>query len=180
MKNKAVQTRILILLSAARVIVQEGVQNFTLDSAAAAAGVSKGGLLYHFASKDALILGMIDLNVQRFEERLSAHLEAADTSIEAWIRAFIEATLEVDEEEQHLSSALIAAIAINPHLLEPLRIRYRTWQDRFDQAAHPSIARIIRFALDGWWISTMLSLAPPTESERVEFQATLLNLLKEN
>ena len=32
----------------------------TMDATARAAGVSKGGLLYHFASKDALEAGLIE------------------------------------------------------------------------------------------------------------------------
>ncbi|PYF98272.1 transcriptional regulator, TetR family [Georgenia satyanarayanai] len=51
-------------------LVTEGARATTLDAVAARAEVSKGGLLYHFRSKDALVEGLL--------ERLAA-LAAADT-----------------------------------------------------------------------------------------------------
>ena len=41
-------------------LIDQGPGSATLDAVAAAAGVSKGGLLYHFASKDALVAGLLD------------------------------------------------------------------------------------------------------------------------
>jgi AcrR family transcriptional regulator len=43
-----------------RLLIDEGERAATMDAAARAAGVSKGGLLYHFASKDALEGALID------------------------------------------------------------------------------------------------------------------------
>ena len=40
-------------------LIEAGPGAATLDAVAAAAGVSKGGLLYHFASKDALAAGLL-------------------------------------------------------------------------------------------------------------------------
>ncbi|GAC1627371.1 MAG: hypothetical protein NVS4B11_24620 [Ktedonobacteraceae bacterium] len=40
-------------------IAQLGVKRLTIEQVAKAAGMSRGGLLYHFASKEALIQGML-------------------------------------------------------------------------------------------------------------------------
>ena len=40
------------------ILIDEGERAATMDATARAAGVSKGGLLYHFASKDALESGV--------------------------------------------------------------------------------------------------------------------------
>lgn len=42
------------------ILVTEGERAATMDATARAAGVSKGGLLYHFASKEALEGGILD------------------------------------------------------------------------------------------------------------------------
>lgn len=47
--------RTQILEAAARVVEREGVKSVTFDSVAAEAGLTKGGLLYHFASRDDLV-----------------------------------------------------------------------------------------------------------------------------
>lgn len=44
----------------ARLLIDQGERAATLDAVAAEAGVSKGGLLYHFASKQALVDGLLD------------------------------------------------------------------------------------------------------------------------
>ncbi|MFJ9982088.1 TetR/AcrR family transcriptional regulator [Streptomyces cyaneofuscatus] len=47
--------RTQILEAATRVVEREGVKSVTFDSVAAEAGLTKGGLLYHFASRDDLV-----------------------------------------------------------------------------------------------------------------------------
>jgi Transcriptional regulator len=46
----------------------------TLEAVAARANVSKGGLLYHFPSKDALVLGMVSRIASIVQERFAAGL----------------------------------------------------------------------------------------------------------
>jgi AcrR family transcriptional regulator len=53
-------------------LIDAGPAAATLDAVAAAAGVSKGGLLYHFASKDALAAGLLT----RLRERSAADADA--------------------------------------------------------------------------------------------------------
>jgi AcrR family transcriptional regulator len=53
-------------------LIEAGPAAATLDAVAAGAGVSKGGLLYHFASKDALGAGLLD----RLRERSAADADA--------------------------------------------------------------------------------------------------------
>ncbi|MCL4694718.1 MAG: TetR/AcrR family transcriptional regulator, partial [Candidatus Hydrogenedentes bacterium] len=48
----------LLLDSAEAVVVEGGPSRLTLDAVAEKAGVSKGGLLYHFPTKDALVEAM--------------------------------------------------------------------------------------------------------------------------
>lgn len=52
-------THTRILDAVERIIVQKGVTGLTLEAAAREAGVSKGGLLYHFGSKEALLTGLM-------------------------------------------------------------------------------------------------------------------------
>ena len=47
-----------ILDSFEDILIKEGERAATMDAVAAAAGVSKGGLLYHFPSKEAMVEGL--------------------------------------------------------------------------------------------------------------------------
>jgi AcrR family transcriptional regulator len=53
-------TRRRLLDAAVAVVRREGPRALTLDAVAAEAGVSKGGLLYHFATKDDLVDALIE------------------------------------------------------------------------------------------------------------------------
>lgn len=53
-KAWGVNVRETVLAAAQSVISQQGASHLTIDAVAAEAGISKGGLLYHFPSKDAV------------------------------------------------------------------------------------------------------------------------------
>ena len=68
------------LLDAAEIVVRrDGSGRLTLDAVAAEADVSKGGLLYHFPSKEALLTAMVERMVTSFDEALD-QAQAVDTS----------------------------------------------------------------------------------------------------
>ena len=60
-------TRQKILAAASQIVQCKGVAKLTLEAVAKEAGVSKGGLLYHFSNKEALIEGMIVRGVEDYE-----------------------------------------------------------------------------------------------------------------
>ena len=62
-----------ILNAAEAVVGAEGAARLTLDAVADRASVSKGGLLYHFPTKELLLEAMVDRHMQHFEDtRLQA------------------------------------------------------------------------------------------------------------
>ncbi|SHK81702.1 transcriptional regulator, TetR family [Pseudonocardia thermophila] len=66
-------------------LIEKGVGAVTLDAVAAAANVSKGGLLYHFASKDALTEGVL----QRLRERSKADADAIRSAPEGSVQYYV-------------------------------------------------------------------------------------------
>ncbi|MBW0118178.1 TetR/AcrR family transcriptional regulator [Pseudonocardia abyssalis] len=66
-------------------LIDHGPGAATLDAVAAAAEVSKGGLLYHFASKDALVTGLLD----RLRERSAADADAIRTSSDGAVAYYL-------------------------------------------------------------------------------------------
>jgi AcrR family transcriptional regulator len=74
-----------ILDAAEELICTRGIAGFTLDGVAQEAGVSKGGLLYHFRSKDSLISGM----QRRMASRMADTLREAKAGSEPVLQAFV-------------------------------------------------------------------------------------------
>ncbi|MFB4423045.1 TetR/AcrR family transcriptional regulator [Streptomyces sp. QL37] len=64
--------RTQILEAATRVVEREGVKSVTFDSVAAEAGLTKGGLLYHFASRDDLVQAIHQHLADQWEATIAA------------------------------------------------------------------------------------------------------------
>lgn len=179
--QSAVSTRDAILSAAANIVLKRGASRMTLDTVAKEAGVSKGGLLYHFPSKDALIKGMVDHMVQGLTERIRKEYEGDDsgTNQGRWLRALTKANFSSKDLE--LSAGLTAAVLLNPDLLEPNRRAYETRQSLIEQDGVDVVwANIIRLVGDGIWFSELLGLAPPKEPLKTQIMERLLSLTTGN
>jgi AcrR family transcriptional regulator len=174
-------TRENILQAANRVIQRHGVAGLTLEAVAREAGVSKGGIFYHFPSKDALIEGMMASLCQSFDRALQQEAERSPAAQPGrWLHAYILATC-LPEVPPADVGGLLAAVATNPALLEPLRDWYAAWQQRVEQDGLPAAtATLLRLAVDGWWFTELLGLAPPQGALRQQVIDAMLSLTDEH
>lgn len=159
-----------IIEAAARLVLTSGVSSFTLDAVAKEAGVSKGGLLYHFPSKEHLLLAMVNALVEVTEERI-AEVQKEDEQPGSWLRGFIEACLvrEVPAigSVGHLSVAFLTAAATDIALLKPMADRQAAWREALNTSGvDPDLAHIIRLAADGLWINDVVGLPVLDDAER--------------
>ena len=69
-----------------QLLIDEGARAATMDATARAAGVSKGGLLYHFGSKDALEKGLIARAEALVADDLAAMSAAPDGPVAYFLR----------------------------------------------------------------------------------------------
>src|SRR5581483_2322051 len=95
----------------------------TLDAVAARARVSKGGVLYNFPSKSALIGAMVRHLIARFDAARATAARRLPAGPVAPLRAYVAATLA--DPDQKRWAPVLAAAAEDPRLLEPARRWYR-------------------------------------------------------
>lgn len=94
--------REVILESAARVVERSGVTAVTLESVAAEAGLTKGGLMYHFKTRDALLSAIHTHLAEAWERTMTEQLDgpAADASevdrLAAYARASAQAATRAE------------------------------------------------------------------------------------
>ncbi|MEU4427403.1 TetR/AcrR family transcriptional regulator [Actinoplanes sp. NPDC024001] len=112
-------TRRALLDAAGEAIRTRGV-NATLDEIARHAGVSKGGLIYHFASKDELILELARDLLASFRAQVEGRLDPADTEPGRYTRAYVRALLApaADEVAVRKAMALITQLTTVPAVAE--------------------------------------------------------------
>jgi len=178
--KKAVSTRRKLLLAAGQVILKAGVNHLTLDAVAHEAQVSKGGLLYHFPSKEALVQALVQQLVDVFFERVDAELQKAaepEGTPGRWLRAYVRATFAADPHEYEVSAALSVAVATEPEMLTALRTCFERMRDLGQQdGLEPSRAALIRLAADGLWYGEVLQMAPLGEPLRSQLFDHLMRL----
>lgn len=163
-----------LLNAAAQIVLEKGAAHLTLDAVAALAGVSKGGLLYHFPSKEALIKGMIDQYLVDFTERVDQVYESLPEARGRWLRAFVIASFEDDYSNPSLLATGFAAIFSDPDLLVSIRAAYEGWiTHASDDGVQDALARAVILATDGVFVGKALAL--PTVNADV--RAWLLNLI---
>jgi AcrR family transcriptional regulator len=179
MRKQESSTRDAILRATGRVVAEEGVSGLTLDAVAREAGVSKGGLLYHFPSKDALIRGMIRRLIEGFTGVIER--EEGGPGGGRWVRAYARASFVEDRQLLDVSAGLLAAVANDPSLLDPLRSSYEGWQRRAERdGIDPAVATLVRLAADGLFFAEVFGFAPPEGRLRERVLETLLRLTKES
>jgi AcrR family transcriptional regulator len=150
----------------------------TLEAVACEAGVSKGGLLYHFPSKEALISGMIGRLIQGFRDTLGRELGREGGSASGrWLRAYARASFDEDRWYLDVSAGLLAAIAEEPALVDSLREAFEDWQRRAERdGVDPGVATLVRLAADGLFFAELLGFAPPEGRLRERVLEALLRL----
>jgi len=168
-----------ILEAAAGIVETSGAAHLTIDAVAAAASVSKGGVLYHFPSKQALLEGMLthllDEITVRTETYVAAHGEAENGALVARI------VEEHDQspEQRVMSRAFLAAAAENPELMAPARQEARrAFREAAAGSASAEMGWIVLLAVEGLRFLEMLNLLPLSRSERSRIHRQLVELAK--
>ena len=171
-----------IIDAAEEVVLRDGVARLTLDAAAAEAGLSKGGVLYHFPTRNALVAGMVDKIIGEFDEDIERQREGdgPGSFTRAYIRSTMTPAVARPDRQDRLGAALIAAAAAEPELLVPLQRAADRWQRRIaHDGLDPTVATLLRLACDGLWLCDLFGLAPPSTRLRSALGLELVRLASE-
>ncbi len=162
------RAREAVLDAFARVLVEDGERAATIETTARAAGVSKGGLLYHFASKEALEAGLIERMELLAAEDVAEIAESPEGAVAAFIRSSLHTGTPLD-------TAIVAVSRLaqngSPAAVAALR-RVRTlWEDVVRPATRDETALyLVMLVSDGLYFNNALTIgalpAPtPTAAE---------------
>lgn len=171
------------LLDAAETVAHDrGMSGLTLDAVAAEAGVSKGGLLYHFPSKDELIQAMIGRIAQMAEEVFSEELanEPAGRSrhARAFIRLFMDSNDRFFSHLKRMATPLLVAVAGNPELLAPMKsFFHKVYLGMIGDGLPPERAWLLMAAMDGIKFWQILRIMEPSDRELTEVRELMEQII---
>jgi AcrR family transcriptional regulator len=144
------------------ILITHGERTATLDAVAAEAGVSPGGLLYHFGSKEALVDGLVE-RLMGFVENDVANIRNAPAGV---VDYFIRTSVN---NESALDRAIIATTRLaqgsQPKAQEALRSMQADWFDVVLEAVgDPAVTRTILLISDGLYFNSALLPTAPSET----------------
>ncbi len=178
--NAPPDMRTRILDAVERIVVHKGVGGLTLEAAAREAGVSKGGLLYHFASKEALLTGLLqrlaDFIAQEYQAGVARQPEGPGRIARAQIAwAFGESDCYPGEERHDRAAAVfLAAFHHDPALLDPMRaVMARMKADLLADGTPHGAAMAVLTATDGLFMAHLFGLYHPSAEDIAALRATL-------
>jgi AcrR family transcriptional regulator len=151
--------RDLVLDAATQIIIEKGAFALTLDAVAAQAGVSKGGLLYHFPSKEALLKGMIERYLSEFSACIHQVAAGLPDVRGRLLRAYIMTSLQNDHASSALLVTVLGMIVNQSDLCRPIVHHYEEWLERLSADGTPrALAQIALLTTDGAWLSEALHM----------------------
>ncbi|MEE4022205.1 TetR/AcrR family transcriptional regulator [Gordonia sp. PKS22-38] len=166
------------ILSGALDLLREG-QSISLESAAQRAGLTKPGLMYHFRTKEALMVALVDHVIDRWERALMAAAGASVSELTAGarIRAYADFSLSTDFDESDV------VMLADPRLRATLSAR---WEERVapwvaipSDTSSTTRGRLVavRLLADGVWFASATDVLDPDASDRELVRAVVDDLL---
>jgi AcrR family transcriptional regulator len=183
--SKKPNARGRILDAVLAVAKQSGVGHLSLSAIAKQAGVSKGGLLYHFPNKNELMRALVEHHLA-VAEREVAEAEVRADSPNAVASALVDVHREAIERGAREArgclvrpqGSALAAFVENPSLFEPVRVHQRRVADNIrHSAADPELSLIALLVLEGMKAHDVLELDWLAGDERVRILDALSALL---
>ncbi|WP_029008031.1 TetR/AcrR family transcriptional regulator [Azospirillum halopraeferens] len=134
---------------AEEIVTTRGAAALTIDALARAAGITKGGVQYSFATKQALIDAMIKRWSQSYDAEF-ARLAGPHPDPVAAVRAHAEATRRSDASANAKAASLMTVLLQTPEHLESTRRWYRERLAGLDATTEEGRrARLAFFATEG-------------------------------
>jgi AcrR family transcriptional regulator len=175
--------RTRVLDAAEAIVLERGVPALTLDAAAKLAGVSKGGLLYHFGTKEALLRGLVGrIEVEMTQDwqgaldRTARGPAHASRAVLTW--AF-HCPPELEARLMRRGAVLLAAHHHDPRMLDPVRALHTSVRSAVAaDGLAPGAGLAIVAACDGLFAAQLFAIWRPEPDQAAAIEAALVRLLE--
>ncbi len=162
-----------LFTAAAELVAERGIEALTIENVAQAAHVSKGGVQYHFATKDQLIIELLGHLLAAFDEAIGA--ETGDN----WLSTYVMLTLAAQTPGDGAVAAILAALPPGDIRSAPFEHFSRKWREQTANCGiEPALAQVIRLAADAQWLERSYGGATPAETTAILKQ--LQTMIREN
>lgn len=175
MMNVMASARERILDSFESILIRDGERSATMESVAAAADVSKGGLLYHFRSKEALVDGL----AERLEALSARDRELMAADPEGPARYYVRTSMY---ENSPLDRALVAMARLaqqgHPKAQATFVLIQEQWLGALEaELGSRAVARAVKLLGDGLYYDAAFFAGADSERQSVEDLQDVLGIV---
>lgn len=164
-----------ILDAAAEVAHDVGPAHLSLDAVAERAGISKGGLLYHFPAKQDLLKALVERHLAAIEFAVGISAEGTPEDGNAVALGLLRSYCDGKAAKPDGGRGFLAAIAETPSLLDPIREHNSRVIDCLRRAPSSDVALISFFVVEGMRSLELFDSNPLSQREC----ESLLTVLRE-
>lgn len=164
--------------AALQIAAEKGAGKVTLDAVAKASGLSKGGLLYHFPSKEALIAAMLQHLIDD-SERNRSQLAANEPS-SALVALLKARALFTERITANTAMAILAAGAEQPALLNPIKHHNtKVLTEILTGQNQPLEVMLLMLASEGLIFQDLLNISPYSAEQKAALEDHLIKRAQE-
>jgi AcrR family transcriptional regulator len=175
--TRSERSRNAALEAAIVIIARDGPGRLTLDAIARESGLSKGGVMHQFRTKEAVLKALLDRQMAHFEEFSNQyHAKAGAISANPELATQLATVREAASAPNSAALALVAAMVENPQLMSLPREREMKRVAAIKaEAADPDLALLRWAAARGLLLSGLFGMSPLSKAEHDRLFARLLD-----
>lgn len=166
--TRSERSRNAVLEAALTIIARDGPARLTLDAISRESGISKGGLMHQFRSKEAVIQALLDRQRDHFDKFSRDYLAAVgDTHAQPRLAAQVATLHEAIRTPRSVVFAILGGAAQDPEfLLSRSEGELKGLELLKAESSDPDLAVLRLMAAWGLTLTAMLSLSPIGTEER--------------
>lgn len=174
-KKQPEQVRRTLLECTAKIAAEVGVARVTIEAVAKAAGITKGGLLHHFPSKQALIEAMVSDVLEQVDREIEDSMAKDPIAKGRFTRAYVAMSLHDDNFNPldpwvFISISMISDKKSTDQHFNWLNKRLAMHQETDSEP----MFEVIRFAADGAWLHLVTKMDEYSLSKAREVRQRLI------
>jgi AcrR family transcriptional regulator len=158
------RSRQKVLDAAERIVKSRGAAALTFDEICVESGVTRGGITYHFKTKDLLLKALVERDLAQWRQRECSLKPEGGCNESAELIGYIRSSTDKSEDERRYIAGMVSAALLEPDLMKPVRDFHAERFDRVTWTDADLRRMVLRLAADGlFWLELFRCYELPAE-----------------
>ncbi len=168
-----------ILAAARQIVERDGAGALTFDELVKESGITRGGITYHFPTKEDLLRSLLEADFRQWDDAEAA-LTPGDCDPEtARLLGFIGTLTAQDESHRRFLCGMLSAATLDPSLMDPCRAELRERLGRKQWTERDLRQHLVHLAAEGLMWQELFQMYSMPAAARVRLVALMEKLARQ-